>query len=91
MATKKVSNCVAVNISEPAQPQAGIQEHLVESERLIREDIVPRLQRIYGLLFNESLPSHEVKEPGCVFDSCKNIHQFMNYIVDVLDDYSRKI
>ena len=91
MATKKVSNCVMVNVSEPVSKQEGIQMHLVESERLIREDILPKLQGIYSLLFNESLPSHDVKEPECVTDSCVNIHQFMNHIINILDDCSRKI
>lgn len=94
MATKKVSNCVEVNISEPVSKQDGIQRHLVESEKIIREDILPKFQSIYELLCNESLPplnGIDIKEPACILDSCANIHQFMIIITDILSKYSEKI
>ena len=87
MATKKTCKLVDVNISEPELMKSRdltITHNLVESERMLKEDILPSLQNIYNILFNDQLPAYEIKDPECVRDSCTNIFGLLYNTREVL-------
>lgn len=93
MATKKISNCVAVNIPEPKLETRDLTiiYNLVESERMLKEEILPSLQNIYTILFNDQLPTYEIKDPGCVRDSCMNIFGLLYHTREVLKKFNEGI
>lgn len=88
MQTTEVSNIVAV--SDRVKDQVflfnnnNIAQNAIECERILREDILPIIQSINTILFNDILPEYNIVDALCVNDSVKNVGILLNHTKHVL-------
>ena len=91
MATKKVSNCVAVSI--PEEPHSNcITSNLNEAERILKDEALVKLADISQLLFGDRDLKLEVPpNPDSVQSSSWNVYVLSNLINEVLGTIRSRI